>query len=43
MWVRQNFTVPHVLDNRRTARRMLKMAVQQGRSERSGEAYASVR
>jgi hypothetical protein len=43
MCARQNFTVPYVLDNRRTARRMLKMAVQQGRSERSGEAYASVR
>jgi hypothetical protein len=27
MCARQNFTVPHVLDNRRTARRMLKMAV----------------
>jgi len=33
----------HVWDNRSTPRRMLKKAVQQGRSERRGEAYASVR
>ena len=26
MWARQNLTVPNVLDNRRTARRMLKKA-----------------
>jgi hypothetical protein len=30
----------HVWDNRRTARRMLKKAGQQGRSERRGEAYS---
>ncbi len=34
---------PQVRDNRSTARRILKKAVQQGRSERRGEAYASVR
>ncbi len=43
LWARRNFTGLHVLDNRSTARRMLKKAVQQGRSERRGEAYASVR
>jgi hypothetical protein len=31
------------LNNRGTSRRMLKKAVQQGPSERRGEAYASVR
>ncbi len=31
------------LDSRQDNFRMLKKAVQQGRSERSGEAYASVR
>jgi hypothetical protein len=43
MSVRQNVTIQHILDSRRASRRMLKMAVQQGRSERRGEAYASVR
>jgi len=33
----------HMCHNVRTTRRMLKKAVQQGRSERRGEAYASVR
>ena len=33
MWARQNFTIQLILDNRRALRRMLKMAVQQGRSE----------
>ena len=41
--VRRNFTGLHVWDSRSTPRRMLKKAVQQGRSERRGEAYASVR
>ena len=43
MWARQNVTIQLILDNRRASRRMFKMAVQQGRSERRGEAYASVR
>jgi len=43
MWVRQNVTIQLILDNWRASRRMLKMAVRQGRSERRGEAYASVR
>jgi hypothetical protein len=34
---------PYVLENRTVSRRMLKKFVQQGRSERRGEAYASVR
>jgi hypothetical protein len=40
---RRNLTGSHGWDNRRIAHRMLKKAVQQGRSERKGEAYASVR
>jgi hypothetical protein len=43
MGVRQNFTGPNIWDNGRTPCRMLKKAVQQGRSKRRGEAYASVR
>ena len=43
IWVRWNFTGLHVWDNKSSPRRMLKEAVQQGRSERRGEAYASVR
>jgi hypothetical protein len=43
LWTRWNFTTLHVWDNRSTSRRMLKKSVQQGRSERRGEAYASVR
>jgi hypothetical protein len=39
LWVRVNFTGLRVLDNRGAPCRMLKMAVQQGRSERRGEAY----
>ena len=49
MWARQNLTVPNVLDNRRTARRMLKMArllIRPTPARRDapfrGEAYASV-
>jgi len=34
---RWKFNGSHVEDNRRTPRRMLKRAVQQGRSERRGE------
>ena len=34
---RWKFNGPHVWDNRITPRRMLKKAVQQGRSERRGE------
>jgi hypothetical protein len=34
MSVRQNVTIQLILDSRRASRRMLKMAVQQGRSER---------
>jgi hypothetical protein len=41
---RENFDDPHMWHNgRETPGRMLKKAVQQGRSERRGEAYASVR
>jgi hypothetical protein len=43
LWVGLNFIGLHILDNRITPRRMLKKAVRQGRSERRGEAYASVR
>jgi hypothetical protein len=43
MGVRQNFTGPHVRDNGRILRRMLKKSVQQRRSKQRGEAYASVR
>ena len=35
----RNFDGLHVWDKRRTPRRMLKKSVQQGRSERRGEAY----
>jgi hypothetical protein len=42
-WACRNFAGPHIWDNRRAARRMLKKTVQQGRSERRGEAYAPVR
>jgi hypothetical protein len=37
MGVGQNFTGPHIWDNGRTLCRMLKKAVQQGRSKRGGE------
>jgi hypothetical protein len=37
----QSFDGLHVWDKGRAPRRMLKKAVQQGRSERRGEAYAS--
>jgi hypothetical protein len=40
---RWKFNRLHVYGNRRMPRRMLKKAVQQGRSEQRGEAYASVR
>ena len=43
LWAHRNFTALHIWDNRNTSRRMLKKAVQQGRSERRGEAYAAVR
>jgi len=43
MWARQNFTGQHILNKRGMPRRMLKKVVQQGRNERRGEAYASVR
>ena len=43
LWTCRNFIVQHVWNNRGTSRRMLKKAVQQGRSERRGEAYISVR
>jgi hypothetical protein len=33
LWEQQGFTAPHAWDNRSTQRRMLKEAVQQGRSE----------
>ena len=33
MWVSQDFTYPHIWGNRIIVRRMLKKAVQQGRSE----------
>ena len=39
----QNFDGPHVLDKKRIPLRDSQKAVQQGRSERRGEAYASVR
>ena len=42
-WVCLNFTGLRDCENRSTPRRMLKKVVQQGRSERRGEAYASVR
>ena len=38
LWAHRNFTALHIWDNRNTSRRMLKKAVQQGRSERRGEA-----
>jgi hypothetical protein len=37
------FNGSHVWDAKTFSRRMLKKAVQRGRSERRGEAYASVR
>ena len=40
---REYFDGSHIWHNGRTSGRMLKKAVQQGRSERRGEAYASVR
>ena len=40
---REHFDGSHMWHNGRTSGRMLKKAVQQGRSERRGEAYASVR
>jgi len=43
LWARRNCTGLHIRDNRSTARRMLKKAAQQGRRERRGEAYTSVR
>ena len=39
---RENFDGPHMWHNGRTSSRMFKKAVQQGHSEQSGEAYASV-
>ena len=43
LWAHRNFTALHVWDNRSISSRVLKKPVQQGRSERRGEAYASVR
>ena len=43
LWAHRNFTALHVCDNRSISSRVLKKPVQQGRSERRGEAYASVR
>ena len=43
MQARQHFTGPYAWGKRRIPRRVLKKAVQQGRSKRRGEAYASVR
>jgi len=43
MLARQNVDVPSKWHNEEYLRRMLKKVVQQGRSERRGEAYASVR
>ena len=43
LWAHLNFTSPHVWDIKNTPHRMLKMAVQQGRSEQEAKAYASVR
>ena len=43
MWARQYFTGPYAWGKRRIPRKVLKKAVQQGRSKRRGEAYASVR
>jgi hypothetical protein len=43
MSARYNVTDLHVLHNMKIPSRMLKKAVRQGRSERRGEAYASVR
>ena len=37
LWGRRSFTFLHVWDNKSTPRRMLKKAVQQGRSKRRGE------
>jgi hypothetical protein len=39
---RENFDGSHMWHNGRTSCRMFKKAVQQGHSEQSGEAYASV-
>ena len=41
LWHNGNSMVRNIYDNRRTARRMLKKAVQQGRSERGGEGVRS--
>ena len=43
MFSRENTDGSHRWRNGKTLGRMLKKAVQQGRSERRGEAYASVR
>ena len=43
LWVPRNVTGLNIWENRSTPHRMLKKAVQQGRSERRGEVYASVR
>jgi mRNA interferase HicA len=43
LWTGQDVTGLHVWHKRRSPRRMLKKAIQQGRSKRRGEAYASVR
>jgi len=43
MLSRENFDGSHRWHNGKTPGRMLKKAVQEGRSERRGEAYASVR
>ena len=43
MLPRENFDGLYRCRNGKTPGRMLKKAVQQGRSERRGEAYASVR
>ena len=43
LWAHWSFTGLHVWDNKSAPRRMFKKAVQQGRSKRRGEAYASVR
>jgi hypothetical protein len=39
----EHFDGLHIWHNGKTSGKMIKKAVQQGRSERSGEAYASVR
>ena len=43
MLSRENFHGSHIWHKGKTPGRMLKKAVQQGRSKRRGEAYASVR